>query len=450
MMICDDFCVPLYSFPCRFSLTHPPLSSSQLSFRRFSLTQLKKGSPSNLGPNRRLFRGLAKLARMTTLKTFELSNISVGDSFPMVLLNGSYSGMYQRSPRRRAKGEDGDYGSHSLLWSEQNPFLQEQKRSRFARRVEVFQLDNCDLGVDSALAIGWFILGALAVSQDDIHAVQHHLLADPGRSKTFQSLGFSPKSSHPMGSAQDEISLGSPVDNSEARQGFVRMTLPSTGSYGPSPCDMPMQVPMHIHPSTCSAVSHCTVLRLANNQLGFQGASVICQALKFNASLRVLDLSKNMISHHIGRPLSELLRVNSTLQSLILFGNTVENWGVSRIAEGLLNNQSLLELNLKNNSIFSNGALKLSQALKLNTTLKKCDLSWNKIKDDGSGYLSEMLEINHSLEELSLEWNPLLDVGVTRLAEAIGNNPNTKLRVLNLGWTRVNHVSLEAGVHEGE
>ena len=141
----------------------------------------------------------------------------------------------------------------------------------------------------------------------------------------------------------------------------------------------------------------CTMLRLSNNRIKTQGASILANAL----------------------------RDNSTMEGLYIFGNRVGDGGVCFLAQALAaGNVTLRALSLGRNDITDYGAEHLAEMLKTNTTLIELCLPWNQISDHGVQKLADaLIHYNRSLTRLFLDLNPLIsDASIDILIEMMTEN----------------------------
>jgi Ran GTPase-activating protein (RanGAP) involved in mRNA processing and transport len=144
----------------------------------------------------------------------------------------------------------------------------------------------------------------------------------------------------------------------------------------------------------------CTSLVLRENEITYQGASIIADTFRQNIHLKKLDLSYNKLSDK----------------------------GVRFLAEALLSNITLTELNLGSTGITNRGIIYLKETLQFNDTLEKLYLYENDIDDDGMKLLTDVLsEYNQSLTLLSLYSNRLItDESIDSLMDLFRQNRSLK------------------------
>ncbi|CCW63906.1 unnamed protein product [Phytomonas sp. EM1] len=100
--------------------------------------------------------------------------------------------------------------------------------------------------------------------------------------------------------------------------------------------------------------------------------------------------------------LSRALRYNTTVKKLNLSNNIIGDVGAFFFAEALSVNKTLTEAKLLNNSIGNRGVEKLCEVLYENTALKVLDLSNNVFGYDGVKDFPEMLRVNNSLRSVTM------------------------------------------------
>ena len=121
------------------------------------------------------------------------------------------------------------------------------------------------------------------------------------------------------------------------------------------------------------------VLDLTGNLIGDDGISVICGALDpRNSALVDLRVGKNQISSVGAHYVATLLRQYSRLELLDLSDNVVYKEGAVALAHSMLTNQSLRSLSLSHNGITDAGYQALADALRHNCTLTRASLTWRR------------------------------------------------------------------------
>ena len=114
-----------------------------------------------------------------------------------------------------------------------------------------------------------------------------------------------------------------------------------------------------------------TEISLGCNNIGFEGAKAITEALKVNTSLTEIYLEYNNIEEEGAKAIAEALKVNTSLTIIDLDNNMIVDEDAKELAEALKVNTSLTEIYLSANNIGDEGAEAIAEALKVNTSLKK-------------------------------------------------------------------------------
>ena len=112
--------------------------------------------------------------------------------------------------------------------------------------------------------------------------------------------------------------------------------------------------------------------------LNAEGAKHFAQVLKYDNSLKWVNLYENRVCDRGAKDLAEMLKVNGSLKKMNLFGNNISAEGAKWLAEALTVNCSLEYINLGCNNIGDKGAKYLANMLKWNKSLKEINLLKNK------------------------------------------------------------------------
>jgi Ran GTPase-activating protein (RanGAP) involved in mRNA processing and transport len=191
--------------------------------------------------------------------------------------------------------------------------------------------------------------------------------------------------------------------------------------------------------STC----RLTTLNLSNNKLDAKGAHTLAALIRGNTSIHTLHLGHNNLRHRSIKAISKsLCESSSNIRHLDLTQNKLEDRGAKDIAMALdpRSSQCQLEtLNLCNNKIRSNGAFHLADAFVKgkNLFLKTLDLSDNFIEANGAEAFGVVLRFSYTLEELNLSRNNIGDQGVMVIAQGLKENPESRLKRLDLSWNAI-------------
>jgi Leucine Rich repeat len=161
------------------------------------------------------------------------------------------------------------------------------------------------------------------------------------------------------------------------------------------------------------------VLGLGRNSLGDMGAEALAVSLSMNKSLTLLSLVENNVGSTGAMALARSLKRNTRLNTFYFGQNVLNSDGLTSFAEGLATNKSLTDLHLDLCLIDDNGAVLLGESLKRNVTLKNLSLQGNCIGSTGAKAILDALKRhNRSLTSLDLSNNP--DVSTSILSAING------------------------------
>jgi Ran GTPase-activating protein (RanGAP) involved in mRNA processing and transport len=188
------------------------------------------------------------------------------------------------------------------------------------------------------------------------------------------------------------------------------------------------------NPYQNSMISTLKVLDISGNKIAAQGMQALCEALAVNRCIEELRLGTNNLEKKGAAYLAHVLKYNYTLKILDLQCNDIGPDGASLLIEQLMEeNQTLESLNLAWNGVGSIVAKEVAQVLKRNESLTNVDLKGNDITSDGVSSLAEALSFNTSLRKLNLMHNKFDKVGAFALVDAVGK-PTCPLLPQNLLW----------------
>ncbi|XP_029385501.1 leucine-rich repeat-containing protein 34 [Echeneis naucrates] len=167
-------------------------------------------------------------------------------------------------------------------------------------------------------------------------------------------------------------------------------------------------------------------LELADSDLATQSVIALTIVLKSNRSLRSVDISRPLLFSHQEEwavHCSEMLAMNSSLVELHLGKMGLTDAGMERLTAGLRFNHSLRYLDLRCNRVTRDGTQHLAGLLKENPSLQIIDLSSNRLEDEGAVYLSEAISWpGCGLKECSVNSNNIRTKGLLALTEAMKAN----------------------------
>ena len=176
----------------------------------------------------------------------------------------------------------------------------------------------------------------------------------------------------------------------------------------------------------------CTLLDLTGNEITFEGATCLANALNNNSTLQELILYNNRLGDKGVRLLAfELSINNNTLKKLNLGFNEITDDGAQHLAQMLKTNRTLTHLWLQENHIGDRGTQLLAGVLaRHNWTLELLALYSNKLLSDLSvNAMLDMLRMNQSLQQLNIDHCSLTEVGEAKLQEMIQSKKDFQLMI---------------------
>ena len=169
-----------------------------------------------------------------------------------------------------------------------------------------------------------------------------------------------------------------------------------------------------------SSDCHISKLYLRHNNLGDQGMKILCEALKYNSSISVIDFGDNYIQKGGVTSASELLFGNEHIEEFGISGNDVEtdqDW--IPLFQGLKENKKLKKLFLAFNTIGDVSVSELANQLGPEG-LQFLDMEGNQISDGGGKEILSALEKGSCcLKELLLEDNNISDNLLQKIRNAL-------------------------------
>ncbi|XP_045210659.2 leucine-rich repeat-containing protein 74A-like [Mercenaria mercenaria] len=194
--------------------------------------------------------------------------------------------------------------------------------------------------------------------------------------------------------------------------------------------------PAHYFAEVIQYSSFLTHVKIADNDLRSEGASIICNAIIDNKMIICLDLSGNSFVENDGEHFEKLIEKTDSLRELYLGHNELMDQGVRKISQALKSNVTLQVLDLSWNHIRLKGAEAIGEALEQNNSLLTVNLAWNGLHQDGATSIARALQNNDTLTELDLTCNRLSEYCIAEILR--GLDSNSTLETLRLGQ---NHVT---------
>ncbi|RUS35439.1 hypothetical protein BC938DRAFT_483540 [Jimgerdemannia flammicorona] len=174
-------------------------------------------------------------------------------------------------------------------------------------------------------------------------------------------------------------------------------------------------IPRLCQPSTLTHLN----LRYGNHRFDIRWLSRMADHLKYNTTLRQLNLQWNCIGDDGAFAIAKSLRTNTTLTSLNLGWNRIQDRGAVELAYLISGMCQLQELNIEGNCINTVGATAISESLKTNQSLQILNLSSNNIHKDGAIALARCLVHNCTLKRLYIYGNYVGDECAIEFAKSL-------------------------------
>lgn len=170
-----------------------------------------------------------------------------------------------------------------------------------------------------------------------------------------------------------------------------------------------------------------------------EGCRHLCQVLRAKGSLKELSLAGNELGDEGARLLCEsLLDPACQLQSLWVKSCCLTATCCPHFSSVLAQNKSLQELQISSNKLGDAGVQQLCQGLSQpSSTLRVLWLGDCEVSDDGCSTLASVLLASRSLRELDLSNNCMGDLGIQQLIESL-RQPGCALEQLvlyDIYWT---------------
>jgi len=134
-------------------------------------------------------------------------------------------------------------------------------------------------------------------------------------------------------------------------------------------------------------------LCLSNNNIGSEGAEVVCKAAVYFEHLHILQLDACSIDSSAARTLSELFRAHHTLRTVHLNHNRLGSDGAITFCEGAAESTSLTTVHIAYNDIYTADAAEaIGNMMTSCETLLEMNLSGNRIDSMGAPHIGSAIE----------------------------------------------------------
>jgi Ran GTPase-activating protein (RanGAP) involved in mRNA processing and transport len=202
-----------------------------------------------------------------------------------------------------------------------------------------------------------------------------------------------------------------------------------------------------VHPLT-SLVSSTNLttlkeLRITESMLGSTEVAALCEGMKINTTVQLLDLSGCDLLADACKPIADMLATNKPLRHLLLRENIIGDHGISLLCQSLAVNSSLETIDFTANHITGEGCARLAVALESPSChVQSLIVSENAISDEGAAGLGAMLPKNSHLSSLNLDACMISDVGIGALCQGLAFNSSVRELNLSNNWCKAgSHVA---------
>jgi hypothetical protein len=179
-------------------------------------------------------------------------------------------------------------------------------------------------------------------------------------------------------------------------------------------------------PLICEALRYNTTLKdldLSYNQMTDAVTKDFERVFKFNKGLEKINLSQNKFTIKFVEQTLDELKANSTLRDIILYAIKLEERGAKLIADLLANNKTLRSVDINQTAIGDAGVTAICEAIKdSNSTLEELSIRKNGISDTGIENIAELSRKTKSLRFIDCGENKVTKFGATKIAEALREN----------------------------
>jgi Ran GTPase-activating protein (RanGAP) involved in mRNA processing and transport len=138
-------------------------------------------------------------------------------------------------------------------------------------------------------------------------------------------------------------------------------------------------------------------LNLHDSKFNEEELDLLCDALKYNKTIKLLNLSNNNISLTALKSLSK----NKTIKSLNISDCNICDNGCIYISKLIEDNNTLNTIMMTGNMITDLGCKSLCDSLKYNKNIITFNIAFNKLRTDGLLHFYHLLKINNTLQDVS-------------------------------------------------
>jgi protein phosphatase 1 regulatory subunit 37 len=169
------------------------------------------------------------------------------------------------------------------------------------------------------------------------------------------------------------------------------------------------------------------IIHLENSNIQGRLLLMLAASVKENKVITEIYLSDNKLQPSDGQTICNILRENKHLELLDLRNNNLQDMGLSHICSGLSGSKDGLKiLNVSNNNVTANSVCYLAKALIHNRSLTCLNLSQNALANEALYELKEALIVNNQINTLILTRTKITDEGAIALAEYLAETQSLK------------------------
>lgn len=163
------------------------------------------------------------------------------------------------------------------------------------------------------------------------------------------------------------------------------------------------------------------------NAFGFKTSSALAQFLRYNRSVKSVDVHENQVDDAGAAIFGKMLSVNGTLLKLRLSDNKIHVAGVETICDGVCGNCTLKHLTMETSSGTQSPGIDVA-ALKGAVTGESIDFQSRNLGPLSAFIIGKMIDkYRPPVSELALLKNAILKEGAVHIAEMLKNNDDIKV-----------------------
>jgi len=205
---------------------------------------------------------------------------------------------------------------------------------------------------------------------------------------------------------------------------------------------------------------YLTHFAISNNNIGYEAADDIAEALSVSSKLKWIDISSNNFETSGAIKIAKALENISSLTHLDLSDNNIGCAAAEEIAAVLSHNIKLQIFCVEKNNLESDGVITITRALHHTSSLRNFSVSDNKVDSEAVDYIAAVLSHNTKLTSVGVSGCNFGVLGRIKIAKALQNKSclaisdnnigidaadeiaavlshNTKLQQVEMNWTHL-------------